>query len=216
MGVRPGGAYDEAAKSQKVSKARREHYKRHPVPIPDEKRCTRCNVLKDKSEFYIYTKKLEHGERQYLASNCKECCRERVAAIKKTKQREYGRRTREKMKKDPERMERRRRQQREYANARARRMGIAPGPGWKKYRITEKKGAKLPREPFAGWLSEMLKTHTYRELSQKIEVPERTISRVIAGNSEGKPVRSVSEELVDRALTNAGQPDQMVVLYPSD
>lgn len=188
--------------------------------LPDRKRCTRCGVVKDNSEFYRYSRTLKSGEiHHYLRSYCKSCERSRTAAWKNRKKQrgewtDYLRERKRKIMSDPRKAARLRRQQRESATVARRRKGMRAYAVQHRYQENGD-GPRLPIEPFSAWLAGQCVNKSVADIAHRTGYDERYIRRLISKkSSRGKSVQKVSLDVVDRICVSLGHPDQMSVLYP--
>jgi hypothetical protein len=204
---------------RKVSEARRRHTAAHPYVPGDQKRCTGCKKRKPISEFYFSKRRLKNGEvRSYPRAKCKKCERARNEAWKEEKKRNgtwsaYLRERTRRIMEDPERHERRKEIQREWATSERRRQGMKVVGPWKRYRETGK-GVKLPLEPFSVWLARQVVILGMDQVCQLTGLDEKQIRRWTSGRDAEGPVKSISVEAADKVFVALGVPEEMAILYP--
>ena len=192
------------------------------MTVIDKKRCTRCNQMLPLDSYYTSERTLKSGEtKRYPRGMCKDCDHARVERFKEQKKAEgtwinYVRRQRENIKADPERHERKKRQQREYsASYRRRVLGQKPRGNWKRYRENGK-GGKLDLGPFSEWLAEQVKLLGIDKVVTITDTDEKQIRRWTSQQDKGETVQSISVDAADRIFTALDATDQMAVLYPID
>jgi hypothetical protein len=208
-------------RAERVAEARRELTLRTPHEIPATKRCSCCGKLKGRDEFSIRRVRLKTtGEiREYLRAACKECEGGYYKRWKNRKKRQgewsaYLRERRDRELADSKRAERRREIDRERATIKRRQQGMKVRGPWSKYR-EQGRGGRLPIEPFSTWLSQQCVRTSVSDVAMQTGFDERHIRRLTSKlDEEGKPIRKVSLDTMDRIFIGLGHPDQMVVLYP--
>lgn len=198
------------------------------VKPPETKICTKCEVRKPLSEFYMRKKKLKSGVRYYPCPRCKACDKAYVKQwkrnnIEQVREHENASHKKESYKK----------RVRENRRIRRRLAGIKPRGPWLKYRGEEEKPILVPAQPFVGWVESFLR-RTADELDLYNGGPQGRVPQIkprytvsglarMAGQEESwlrhrmTGIRlTVALEDVDAVLTACGEQYMLRVLYPSE
>jgi len=220
-------SYDTPEFKAKISRSRREHTQRHPYPPQGDKMCATCRDVKHYdieqkflSDFTIINRRRADGsivKRPYY--ECKTCRAERMRekrnAMDPEERRAKARAYWAKYISNPENREKMRAYSREYDTIQRRKNGVPYKGPWKKYRDQE--DDRVPREPFANWVIEHCPL-TRSELAEALGIPDRSLRRIIDGREKTKgkwyEVKTVSVDLVDRALIATGNTWHLRDLYP--
>jgi hypothetical protein len=214
----------------KISRARREHAKKHPYPPNGDKMCSTCRAVKYydienkyASEFTIIRRKRADGsvaKRPYY--ECKVCradrMREKRQAMDPEERRAQARAYWQRYMANPENAEKVRAYNREQDTIRRRARGVPYKGPWKKYR--DMGDIKVPREPFAIWLQEQVEDgRPLTSIAVAVGVDESRFRAIVRGysmkNGKQYPIKNVSLILIDRTLLACGYgPDDLAELYP--
>jgi hypothetical protein len=177
----------------------------------ERKQCTICKDWKAAKEFGKKKRKTKSaGVRVYLASECKQCAKERRAAWREEKRKSgelAALQEKWNANRDPEH---RREYQREYSRARRERAGVPARGPWKCYR-KDSPQLRLIAAPFLEWMDEWLAVtgENIENLCERAGVPSRRVREWRMGPSARAQLGSL-----DKLAVAMGMPDQIAVLYP--
>lgn len=192
--------------------------------LPLRRRCTKCGVVKDQSEFTIRKTKLKSGIiREHLEPRCKKCVARVTKEWRERKREEgtlaqYQKKYRELT---PEQRERRREWHREYQAIRRRMKGQKPRQSWD----PSKGDVKVSRMPIVRFLEEEMEKRglNQQQIAERADMRHGFVSDLIRGWEKSPKTKGGKTDLkwislhrVDQILRGLDREEQLTILYTDE